>query len=283
LTFLIALLAGFSGSAPYNHAEGPCRQGSDAGANDVSPGWVCDAEPNCGSQIIMEKAAYVRDMFASIAPRYDATNRLLTGGVDESWRRRAVRELAAPRGGTVLDMCCGTGDLSFHLLRSDPNLHVTAVDFCEPMLVNARRRAPREAAGRDVTFEQGDVMALPFADATFDGAIMGFSMRNVVDIVTTLREARRVLRPGARFVNLDVSKAPNPLFKRAFDVYFYGLVPLVGGLVGGSKSAYRYLPNSLTNFPGADELAQRFTTAGFRESRFIRLAGGAIAIHVGVA
>jgi len=231
----------------------------------------------------MEKAAYVREMFASIAPRYDATNRLLTGGVDESWRRRAVRELAVPHGADVLDMCCGTGDLSFHLLRSDPTLHVRGLDFCEPMLDGARRRAPREAAGRDVTFMQGDVMALPFADASFDGAIMGFSMRNVVDIVTTLREARRVLRPGARFVNLDVSKAPNPLFKKLFDVYFYGLVPLIGGLVGGSKSAYTYLPNSLTHHPGAEELAERFTTAGFRDARFVRLAGGAIAVHVGVA
>jgi demethylmenaquinone methyltransferase/2-methoxy-6-polyprenyl-1,4-benzoquinol methylase len=112
---------------------------------------------------------------------------------------------------------------------------------------------------------------------------MGFSMRNVVDIVGTLREARRVLKPGARFVNLDVSKAPNPLFKRAFDVYFYGLVPLIGGLVGGSKSAYRYLPNSLTNYPNADELAARFATAGFTNVRYVRLGGGAIAAHVGTA
>jgi demethylmenaquinone methyltransferase/2-methoxy-6-polyprenyl-1,4-benzoquinol methylase len=231
----------------------------------------------------MEKSVYVREMFASIAPRYDATNRLLTGGVDERWRKRAVRELAAPPGGRVLDMCCGTGDLSFHLLRTDPTLSVTGVDFCEPMLEGARRRAPREAAAKSVEFRAADVMDLPFAERSFDGAIMGFSMRNVVDIVGTLREARRVLVPGARFVNLDVSKAPNPLFKRAFDVYFYGLVPLIGGLVGGSKSAYRYLPNSLTNYPGADELAERFATAGFRDVRYARLAGGAIAVHVGTA
>jgi demethylmenaquinone methyltransferase/2-methoxy-6-polyprenyl-1,4-benzoquinol methylase len=230
----------------------------------------------------MEKSVYVREMFASIAPRYDATNRLLTGGVDERWRRRAVRELAPPTGGAVLDMCCGTGDLSFHLLRTDPNLEVTGVDFCEPMLDGARRRAPREAAGR-VRFETADVMALPFADGTFDGAIMGFSMRNVVDIVATIREARRVLKPGARFVNLDVSKAPNPLFKRAFDLYFYGAVPFIGGLVGGSKSAYRYLPNSLTNYPDADALAERFTQAGLRDVRYVRLAGGAIAVHAGTA
>ncbi len=231
----------------------------------------------------MEKSVYVREMFASIAPRYDATNRLLTGGIDESWRRRAVRELAPPNDGRILDMCCGTGDLSFHLLHTDPSLHVVGIDFCEPMLDGARTRAPKEAAGRDVRFEVGDVMALPFGDATFDGAIMGFSMRNVVDIARTLREARRVLKPGTRFVNLDVSKAPNPLFKRAFDVYFYGVVPFVGGLVGGSKSAYRYLPNSLTNYPGAEELAARFTTAGFSDVRFVRLAGGAIAAHVGTA
>lgn len=231
----------------------------------------------------MEKSVYVREMFASIAPRYDATNRLLTGGVDERWRKRAVRELAPPPGGRILDLCCGTGDLSFHLLRTDPSLVVTGVDFCEPMLDGARRRAPREAAGRALDFRTADVMALPFADGTFDGAIMGFSMRNVVDIVATLREARRVLVPGARFVNLDVSKAPNALFKRAFDVYFYRVVPLVGGLVGGSKSAYRYLPNSLTNYPNADQLAAHFTTAGFTGVRYIRLGGGAIAAHVGTA
>lgn len=228
----------------------------------------------------MEKSVYVREMFASIAPRYDATNRLLTGGVDERWRRRAVRELAPPSSGNILDMCCGTGDLSFHLLRTDPTLIVTGVDFCDPMLAGARRRAPREARG-NVTFEVADVMALPFSNGSFDGAIMGFSMRNVVDIVATIREAGRVLKPGARFVNLDVSKAPNPLFKRAFDAYFYGLVPLIGGLVGGSKSAYRYLPNSLTNYPDADGLADRFVAAGLRDVRYVRLAGGAIAVHVG--
>jgi demethylmenaquinone methyltransferase/2-methoxy-6-polyprenyl-1,4-benzoquinol methylase len=231
----------------------------------------------------MEKSVYVREMFASIAPRYDATNRLLTGGVDEFWRRRAVRELAAPHGGRILDLCCGTGDLTFHLLRTDPSLHVTGVDFCEPMLDGARRRAERAPHAENATFAQGDVMNLSYPDASFDGAIMGFAMRNVVDIGATLRETRRLLRPGTRFVNLDVSKAPNALFRRLFDLYFYRVVPLVGGLVGGSKSAYRYLPNSLTNFPNADELAAKFREAGFGDVRYVRLGGGAIAAHVGVA
>jgi demethylmenaquinone methyltransferase/2-methoxy-6-polyprenyl-1,4-benzoquinol methylase len=231
----------------------------------------------------MDKALYVREMFAAIAPRYDRANRLLTAGVDEAWRKRAVAELAAPRGGSVADLCCGTGDLVFHLLRTDPQLHVTGVDFTPPMLDGARRRAAREDPGGRATFLEGDVTRLPFAAETFDGATMGFSMRNVVDIVATLREARRILRPGARFVNLDVTEPPNAIVRRLFGAYFYGLVPLVGGLVGGSKTAYRYLPNSLTNFPNADGLAERFRTAGFREVRYVRLGAGAIAVHVGVA
>jgi demethylmenaquinone methyltransferase/2-methoxy-6-polyprenyl-1,4-benzoquinol methylase len=126
-------------------------------------------------------------------------------------------------------------------------------------------------------------MALPFEDASFDGATMGFSMRNVVDIDATLREIRRVLRPGARFVNLDMSKAPNKLWKALFGVYFYRIVPLIGGIVGGSRQAYTYLPNSLTHHPDAEALRDRFTKAGFKDTGFVRLMGGSIAIHYGTA
>jgi demethylmenaquinone methyltransferase/2-methoxy-6-polyprenyl-1,4-benzoquinol methylase len=165
-------------------------------------------------------------------------------------------------------------------LRKDPTLHVVGLDFCAPMLDGARARARKQARG-EAEFVEGDVMALPFEAESFDGAIMGFSMRNVVDIDATLHEALRVLRSGTRFVNLDVTKVPNPIVRRAFELYFYGVVPLVGGLVGGSKSAYRYLPNSLTNFPDADALAGRFERAGFHDVRYIRMGGGAIAAHVG--
>lgn len=231
----------------------------------------------------MDKALYVREMFAAIAPRYDATNKILTAGVDEAWRKRAIAELHAPDDAKLLDLCCGTGDLVFHLLRSRPRAAVTGADFCTPMLDAARRRATRDDDGARAEFVEADVMALPFANDSFDGATMGFSMRNVVDIVATLKEARRVLKPGARFVNLDVSKAPNVFFRRLFNLYFYGLVPLIGGTVGGSKTAYRYLPNSLTNYPDADALGERFRSAGFADVRYIRLGGGAVAIHVGVA
>ncbi len=150
------------------------------------------------------------------------------------------------------------------------------------MLAAARARAAREARG-NVTFVEGDVMALPFDDEHFDGATMGFSMRNVVDIDATLREIRRVLRPGARFVNLDMSKAPNALWKFLFDLYFYKVVPLVGGIVGGSRRAYTYLPQSLTHHPNAEALRERFTAAGFGQTGFVRVMGGAVAIHYGTA
>jgi demethylmenaquinone methyltransferase / 2-methoxy-6-polyprenyl-1,4-benzoquinol methylase len=226
-----------------------------------------------------DKGTFVREMFAQIAPRYDAANRVLTAGMDERWRRRAIALLAAPRGGRVLDLCCGTGDLVFHLLRTDRTLDVTGIDFCQPMLARARARAGNEARA---VFVEGDVMSLPFPDGSFDGATMGFSLRNVVDVDRVLREVLRVLRPGARFVNLDVSKAPNKLWKRMFDLYFYGVVPLVGGAIGGSRQAYSYLPNSLTHHPNAPELRDRFARAGFAEAGYVPLVGGAIAVHHGI-
>jgi demethylmenaquinone methyltransferase / 2-methoxy-6-polyprenyl-1,4-benzoquinol methylase len=148
------------------------------------------------------------------------------------------------------------------------------------MLERARERA-RSVACDKAAFVEADVMALPFDDATFDGATMGFSMRNVVDVDGVLHEILRILRPGSRFINLDVSKAPNRLWKRAFNAYFYGVVPLLGGLVGGSRQAYAYLPSSLTHHPGAAELRDRFTRAGFVRAGYRGLMGGTIAIHYG--
>jgi demethylmenaquinone methyltransferase / 2-methoxy-6-polyprenyl-1,4-benzoquinol methylase len=226
------------------------------------------------------KGAFVRDMFGRIAPRYDLANRVLTAGFDERWRKKAIALLAPPTGGRIVDLCCGTGDLVFHLLRVDPTLDVTGVDFCEPMLARARERA-RSVQRAKSAFVEADVMALPFGDAEFDGATMGFSLRNVVDVDAVLGQALRVLKPGARFVNLDVSKAPNRVWKRFFDAYFYGVVPLVGGIVGGSREAYSYLPNSLTHHPNAVELRQRFERAGFADAGYLPLMGGSIAIHYG--
>jgi demethylmenaquinone methyltransferase / 2-methoxy-6-polyprenyl-1,4-benzoquinol methylase len=229
---------------------------------------------------VQPKGTFVREMFARIAPRYDLANRMMTGGLDERWRRRAIKLLAPPPHARILDLCCGTGDLVFGLLRSEPTLDVTGIDFCRPMLDRAQARASKPGRG-NARFVEGDVMAMPFPDQAFDGATMGFSLRNVVDVDGTLREILRVLRPGASFVNLDVSKAPNKHFKRFFDLYFYGVVPVLGGIVGGSREAYRYLPNSLIHHPNAPELRDRFVRAGFVDAGYLPLVGGTIAIHYG--
>jgi demethylmenaquinone methyltransferase/2-methoxy-6-polyprenyl-1,4-benzoquinol methylase len=232
-----------------------------------------------------DKAAFIRDMFARIAPRYDAANRVISAGLDERWRKCAIRLLQAPAGGRILDLCCGTGDVAFHLARTDSSLRITGVDFCEPMLQIARARAARAFPDPSKTpvFMQGDVMALPFEGRSFDGATMGFALRNVVDIDTTLREILRVLRPGARFVNLDMSKAPNRLWRSIYDIYFYRVVPIVGGAISGSREAYTYLPNSVTNHPNAAALRDRFTAAGFAGAGFVQLMNGSVAIHYGAA
>jgi demethylmenaquinone methyltransferase/2-methoxy-6-polyprenyl-1,4-benzoquinol methylase len=226
-----------------------------------------------------DKSDFVREMFARIAPSYDAANKVISAGMDEGWRRRAIALLQPPRNGRIVDLCCGTGDIVFHLVRTDPTLRVTGVDFCEPMLEGARVRALR--ARGEIDFVEGDVMRLPFADNAFDGATMGFAMRNVADIDATLREVKRVLKPGARFVNLDMSKAPNAAWKACFDLYFYRIVPLIGGLLSGSRQAYTYLPNSLTHHPNAEALRDRFSAAGFENVGFVRLMGGAVAVHYG--
>lgn len=215
-------------------------------------------------------------MFGRIAARYDAANTVMTGGMDALWRARAARLVAAPRAGHVIDLCCGTGASTRALARYVPTGSVIGVDFSQPMLdVAQRRKLP------NITYQQADVLQLPFPDATFDGASMAFSMRNVVDIGACLREVARVLKPGARFVNLEVNKPAQPLLRRLFFIYFYGLIPAVGGLVGGDAQAYRYLPQSLINFPSVDSLAELFRVNGFTNVRTAALMGGVAALHTG--
>lgn len=264
---------------PPNGEQGPSRR--EAEPTEPALSERSESKEPALSDRTESKGAFVREMFGSIAPRYDLANRVLTGGLDEWWRRRAIALLAPRSGSQIVDCCCGTGDLVFGLLRADPTLEVTGIDFSPPMLERAQHRARRVTRG-SARFVEGDVMSMPFADASFDGATMGFSLRNVVEIDRTLREILRVLRPGARFVSLDVSKVPNVAFKRCFDLYFYGIVPLLGGLIGGSRRAYTYLPNSLTHHPNAPELRDRFVRAGFSQARYVPLMGGAIAIHYGV-
>jgi demethylmenaquinone methyltransferase / 2-methoxy-6-polyprenyl-1,4-benzoquinol methylase len=214
----------------------------------------------------------VRQMFDGIVPFYDVMNRVMTAGLDQAWRRRAAEAVVEP-GGRVLDACCGTGDLALACARMGGR--VTGLDFSERMLERARQKAP------EIEWVHGDLLALPFAEAAFDAATVGFGVRNVADLEAGFRELRRVLRPGGRLACLEITR-PQGVLSPFFRVWFDGVVPVLGKVVPGGE-AYTYLPASVRRFPGPRELAALLDRAGFTEIRWIMLGGGIVALHTATA
>jgi demethylmenaquinone methyltransferase/2-methoxy-6-polyprenyl-1,4-benzoquinol methylase len=215
----------------------------------------------------------VRRMFDRIAPVYDAMNRVMTAGLDRRWRRVTVDEVVRD-GDRVLDACCGTGDLAIAAARGH-DVHVTGLDFSERMLERARRKEPA------VDWVHGDMLALPFGDAAFDAATVGFGVRNVTDLAAGIRELRRVLRPGGRLGILEIT-TPRGVLAPFYRLWFDRVVPLFGKALPGG-AAYTYLPASVRRFPPPEELAQLLEESGFEAVRFRLFAGGIVALHVGEA
>jgi demethylmenaquinone methyltransferase/2-methoxy-6-polyprenyl-1,4-benzoquinol methylase len=215
----------------------------------------------------------VRTMFDRIAPVYDAMNRVMTMGLDLRWRRLTAAAVVQ-QGDRVLDAACGTGDLALADVRAGA-ARVTGLDFSEQMLVRARKKSAA------IEWLQGDMLALPFADGTFDAYTVGFGVRNVSDLALALGEARRVLRPGGRIAVLEITR-PRGTLKPFFSLWFDKVVPLLGHVLPGG-SAYAYLPASVRRFPGAEELARLLHDAGFDDVRFRLLGGSIVALHTGVA
>jgi len=227
-----------------------------------------------------ERAKQIQTMFSRITRRYDLMNRVMTGGRDQAWRRMAARELRLGAGGLVLDLATGTGDLAFAVREAYPDARVVAMDFSETIL----REGVRKARVRDeqrVAWGVGDALALPFPDATFDGCTNAFLIRNVVNLSLCLREMKRVVKPGGRVVCMEITHPQTPIFKQLFTIYFYKLVPIVGGVIAGDPKAYSYLPNSLTRFPPAEPLKRIMQEAGYRDVRYRLMGLGTMAIHVG--
>jgi demethylmenaquinone methyltransferase/2-methoxy-6-polyprenyl-1,4-benzoquinol methylase len=214
----------------------------------------------------------VRSMFDRIAPVYDLMNRVMTAGLDQRWRRLSVRSVVAP-GDRVLDACCGTGDLAIAARRAGAD--AIGLDFSERMLERARRKEPA------IEWVQGDLLALPFADASFDAATVGFGVRNVADLDQGVAELRRVLRPGGRVGILEITRPRGPL-RLFFRLWFDVLIPLAGKILPGGK-AYTYLPASVRRFPGPEDLAGLMTRQGFAEVGYRSLGGGIVALHTGTA
>ena len=215
----------------------------------------------------------VRRMFDRIAPVYDLMNRVMTAGLDGRWRAATVAAAVRP-GDRVLDACCGTGDLALAARRAGAG-EVVGLDFSGRMLERARAKAPQ------LEWVQGDVLALPFADASFDAATVGFGVRNVDDLEAGVHELRRVLRPGGRLAILEITTPRGPLAV-FYRIWFDRVIPLLGRVLPGG-AAYTYLPASVRRFPPPEELADLLARSGFERVRFRRFAGGIVALHVGEA
>jgi demethylmenaquinone methyltransferase/2-methoxy-6-polyprenyl-1,4-benzoquinol methylase len=224
-----------------------------------------------------DKATYVRDMFGRIARRYDLLNRVMTLGRDRAWRREAVRRAAVPPGGRALDVACGTGDLALELRQQVAGARVVGVDFTREMLARASTRGQ----GAGISWVLADAMRLPFADDSFDATVSAFALRNVTSIPAAFAEMLRVVRPGGRVANLEIAQPRLPLFRRLFALYFYRLVPWIGGLVSGQRAAYTYLPHSLSTFLSPPEIAEVMCQAGWADVRFWPRMLGTVALHLG--
>ena len=227
-----------------------------------------------------DKRRYVREMFAAIAPRYDLLNHLLSLNIDRAWRRMAVDRLGwEGHAGLYLDGCAGTLDLAAELAgRPGFAGRVVGADFAAPML---RLGAGKLGEGK-VRVAAADALDLPFRDAVFEGATVGFGLRNLADLDGGLRELRRVLRPGARLVVLDFSTPPSAPVRALYHLYFRRVLPVVGRLISGHPTAYAYLPASVAQFPAPQALAGRMAEAGFRDCGYRLLTGGIAAIHWGM-
>lgn len=208
------------------------------------------------------KKAAVREMFDTIAPRYDLVNRIMTFRLDTRWRRRTVRDLNLPNGSMVLDLASGTGDLCIDLARA--GLRPVSVDLSFGMLAADRSRAPRI---------QSDILRLPVADHRVDGVTCGFALRNLTDLDAFFVELARVVRPGGRIALLDVGVPSNPLIRWGNGIYFGRIVPIIGGLLS-DRGAYRYLPRSVAYLPSPDAMVRSLHRAGFTDATHRELSGG---------
>jgi demethylmenaquinone methyltransferase/2-methoxy-6-polyprenyl-1,4-benzoquinol methylase len=218
-------------------------------------------------------------MFASISARYDLLNHLLSANMDKRWRRKVAGALSQslPPNASVLDIACGTGDLALTLFEV-LDVRVIGADFCRPMLRIATAKATQTKAS--IPFIEADALALPFTDGSFDAVTIAFGLRNLASVEDGLRELCRVLRPGGQAAILEFSRPLIPGFRSGFGLYFTKILPLLGGIVSGSRGAYEYLPDSVSRFPDQERLASLMRDTGFIDVRFLNLTGGIAALHL---
>lgn len=224
-----------------------------------------------------ERAVYVRKMFGRIAQRYDLLNRLMTIGQDANWRREAIKHLELNERSTVADLGSGTGDLAIEIVDQYPDAFVIASDFTPEMIWVGRSRPQRP----QLRWLVADAQYLPFPSNSFDAVISGFLLRNVPDVDRSLQEQKRILAEGGCVVSLDTTPPRDNLLKPFLDFHFKYIIPLLGRMIAGDAEAYTYLPASTAKFKTAEDLAKRFSNAGFSGVGFVRRMFGTIGIHWG--
>lgn len=227
------------------------------------------------------KARLVQGIFNDIAEGYDKANRLMSLGRDRRWREIVAKRCALPPNGRALDVCCGTGELALALVEAAPEGRVTGLDFSAEMLALAKAKVADAGLASRLSFVEADATKLPFAEAAFDAATVGWGLRNVPDLDATLREMARVVRPGGRVISIDMGHPRFPPVAWAYWRISSLFVPAVGKAVAGNVSAYRYLHESSKAFIDQRELARRFAAAGLEKVRVRNFLGGAVALVEG--
>lgn len=226
-------------------------------------------------------AKAVHEMFSGIAGRYDLLNHVLSLNIDKRWRRKVaniLRETLDRPDAVVLDVACGTGDLSLELNRGS-KAQIIGTDFCRPMLAVAQEKTAEVKA--PIPYLEADAMDLSFANDTFDALTIAFGLRNLPNFANGLKELHRVLKPGGTIVILEFSSPVVPGFRQLFNFYFANILPRIGGAVSGSRGAYEYLPDSVSKFPAQKELVRLLEETGFSSVKYQNLTGGIAALHTG--
>ena len=220
-------------------------------------------------------------MFSSIAGRYDLMNSIMSMGLDRHWRRRAVRQLQPKCGGRYLDVGCGTGDMMIEILRQCSDAQVIGLDQAEGMLEIAAGRMRKAGIVDKVHFRLADGMELPFEDASFEGVVCAFCLRNMAHRIRAIAEMRRVLKPGGRVVVLELTVPSCAVMRCCHKLYTRWLLPLAGRLIAGSKEAYQYLVDSVEDFSTSADVLDMMSQAGFRETSQVAMNGGAVTVFIG--
>lgn len=230
---------------------------------------------------LTEKGERIREMFSDIAPRYDFLNRLLSLGIDRRWRRVAVKLVTWKEGGRVLDVATGTGDVALEIARQTPaSVSIVGIDFSEGMVALGREKVASSPYAKRITMEIAPCEAIPFPDRTFDSVTIAFGIRNVVDRKQGLAEMHRVLKPGGRAVILEFSTPRSQLFKNIYYFYFLRVLPVIGGLFS-RFSAYKYLPDSVLEFPSQEDFKALMASVGFRQTGHRDLTFGIATVYTG--